>query len=44
MTDKTGMNVTTIVPQQMITMKRTTKRKAMPSADMISRKPAVALS
>ena len=44
MTDKTRMNVTTIVPQRMITKKGTTKKKAMPSVNKISKIPIVPLS
>ena len=40
-TDRTWTNVTTIVPQQTITKKGTTKRKAMPSVDRTSRIPVV---
>ena len=44
MTDKTGVNVTTIVPRQMITKKGTTKKKAMSSTNVINRIPVVPLS
>ena len=40
MTDKTGMNVTTIIPQQMIIKKGMTKKKAMPSTGEINRIPS----
>ena len=44
MTDKTGVNVTIIVPRQMITKKGTTKKKAMSSTNVINRIPVVPLS
>ena len=40
MTDKTGMNVTTIIPQQMIIKKGMTKKKAMLSTGEINRIPS----
>ena len=44
MTDRKGINVTTIVPRRMITKKGTTKRKAMLLVDGTNRIPVVPLS
>ena len=44
MMNRKGMNMITIVPQQMIINRGMTKRKAMPLVDGTSRTPIVPLS
>ena len=41
MTDRIGMNATTIVPRKMITKKGMTKRRATPSVGRTSRIPVI---
>ena len=43
MTNRKGMNMITIIPQQMITNRGMTKRKAMLLVDGTNRTPVVAL-